>query len=181
LQVPDDSQVIVFGDWIKSIDMLIDILHLASTSLPNGWHLRLKEHPSAKQRFTSKIQLLTSSKFHLDNTTNTFEQVEYSKSVLTINSSVGLQAMFFDRPVITLGKAFYSFDELTQRCSNIGELFSKLKAPDLLSFSQTQRDNFLSYLHKEYYPLENDVTAGLYTSYDVRRRDRRANKILANL
>ena len=181
LQVPGDSQITVYGDWIESVDAMIDHLKTASEALPDGWHLRIKEHPSSRISFGDKLSRCASDKFRVDNASNTFAQVAASGGVLNVNSSVGLQSFYFDKPVIVLGHAFYGFDDLTIKAhspEHLGELLSK---PDTLSFNAEARDAFMSYLDQEYFPLENDVVEGRFTIQSAVARDQRRDRILAML
>lgn len=181
LQVPGDSQITIYGDWIRSIDSLIDVLAKASEHLPEGWHLRVKEHPSARDSFAEKLQGLSSGKFRIDNETNTFEQVAASKAVLNVNSSVGLQAFFFDKPVIALGHAFYAFDGLANKCSDEQELSGLLANPEFLTFDQSARDAFMSYLDAEFYPYEQKIVAGEYVLSDALKRESRRLRLAESL
>lgn len=181
LQVPGDSQISVFGDWIESVDHMIDALKTASESLPEGWHLRIKEHPSAKVSFGEKLAALEGAKFRVDNTTNTMQQVELSQAVLNVNSSVGLQAFFFDKPVIVMGWSFYGFSDLAIKVDGPADLARTLSAPEHLSYNKRHRNAFMSYLCEAYYPAEQDVLAGRYGLDDVRKRDLERDRILAAL
>ncbi len=181
LQVPRDSQITIYGDWIKSVEEMIDHLKAASQHLPDGWHLRIKEHPSSKISFFDKLSALESDKFRVDNVTNTMDQIALSHAVLNVNSSVGLQAFFFNKPVIVLGQAFYCFDKLATKVRGPSDLADILTKPEDLTFSQDLRNAFMSYLCEDYYPMEQDVLDGTYGPEQVRQRDRDRDAILATL
>ncbi|MDO6458821.1 capsular biosynthesis protein [Celeribacter halophilus] len=181
LQVPRDSQITIYGDWIKSVEEMIDHLKAASQHLPDGWHLRIKEHPSSKISFFDKLSALESDKFRVDNVTNTMDQIALSHAVLNVNSSVGLQAFFFNKPVIVLGQAFYCFDKLATKVNGLSDLADILTKPEDLTFSQNLRNAFMSYLCEDYYPMEQDVLDGTYGPEQVRQRDRDRDAILATL
>lgn len=181
LQVPGDSQITIYGDWIGSVEDTIDRLKTASSNLPEGWHLRIKEHPSSQVSFFEKLDALRSDKFRIDNITNTMEQVALSCAVLSVNSSVGLQAFFSNKPVIVLGHAFYGFGTLATKVSGPSELSDILKRPENLTFCQESRTAFMSYLCEEYYPMEQDVLDGCYGPENVRQRDRERDNIIAML
>lgn len=171
LQVPGDSQLTVYGDWINTVDAMIDALGEASTRLPPGWHLRVKEHPSAKKSFGDKLGSLLSDRFRVDNSTNTMTQIAHSKGVLCVNSSVGLQTFFFDKPVVVLGHAFYGFDGLATKAGGQEALNALLSAPEALAFDARARDDFMNYLNKAFFPSEADIVAGRYTIEDLYARD----------
>ncbi|MFD1808108.1 hypothetical protein ACFSHQ_08015 [Gemmobacter lanyuensis] len=67
----------------------------------------------------------------LDNATDSFAQIAASRGVVTLNSSMGLQAFFHDKPVITLGQAFFNIAGLVDHAADqtaLNHLFAK--APD---------------------------------------------------
>lgn len=181
LQVPGDSQITIYGDWIKSVDHMIDVMAQAAQHLPDGWHVRIKEHPSAKTSFAEKLAGLACDKFRVDNQTNTFEQVAASRAVVNINSSVGLQSFFYDKPVLVLGDAFYAFDGVAQKIKSNEDLAQAFRSPEMLDFDAHARDLLMSYLDRRYYPAEADIIAGKYTLCDVLARDKERDDIIASL
>ena len=163
LQVPDDSQMILFADWVGSMVGFVERIAVAAQSLPDGWHLRLKEHPSSKIRLTDTIEraIADGARMVLDNDTDSFEQLRASKGVLTVNSSMGLQAMLFDKPVYTTGRTFYALPGLTSHAHGPKELADLLANADKTTFNQEFRARFLTWLATEYYIRETD------TGYDL--------------
>lgn len=155
LQVANDSQLRIFGGEYKSLNILMSRLRQMLESLPEGWYIRVKEHPSSKSSLRNQLLELSDAGLVLDNYSDTFEQVKKSKGVITINSSVGLESMFFDVPVIALGKAFWALDGLAYDGTNFENLLTLLAAPDKLSFSKECREAFLNYLLTTYYPEVN--------------------------
>ncbi|WP_170005767.1 capsular polysaccharide export protein, LipB/KpsS family [Marinobacter guineae] len=181
LQVPGDSQITVYGDWVKSIDDLIEHLEKAADCLPEGWHLRVKEHPSARVSFTERLSEATKHRIILDNETDTFEQVAASRAVLTVNSSVGLESFFFEKPVLVLGHAFYAFDQIATKVHSSKQLSEYLAAPEELSFDPVARDAFMSYLVEQHFPSETDIVAGKITLDNILARDRSRDELLRQL
>lgn len=164
----------VFGDWVTSIDPLIDVLHAASRHLPEKWHLRLKEHPKSKVNFSRKIMELENERFRLDNTTDTMQQVAAAHAVVTLDSCVGFEAFFYDKPVLVLSKAFYGFGGLAEKVDSIEALCDMLSNPHALGFDAGARNAFMSFIIEEsWFPKTEDVIAGRYTIEDVIARDRR--------
>ena len=160
LQAPGDSQLTIFGDWVTSVQEHIAVLLRAAQMLPKGWHLRVKEHPSAKVSFTKTIRKNESEVFRLDNKTDTLQQVKHSSGVMTVNSSVGLQSFFFNKPVIVLGQATFGLPEIATRASNMSAVESVCSNPDSLTFNYSDRQAFISYIIKNCYPLERCVIEG---------------------
>lgn len=177
LQVPGDSQITIYGDWIKSVENFIDTLSEGSKALPDGWHLRIKEHPSAKVSFAKKLSELTSEKFQIDNETNTFEQVAASHAVATVNSSVGLQSFFFDKPVLVFGQAFYAFDGAATQVGSMDELKKYLETPEEMTFNVQTRNLLMTYLDQCYLPSEEAIKSGEYTISDLIKRDQERDRL----
>lgn len=155
LQVPDDTQIRQFSGWVGPIESFLDILSDAVASLPDGWHLRLKEHPSSKISLKEHLDAMRArhgDRVVVDNRTDTFLQVERARAVVTLNSSVGLQSFFFDRPVILLGEAFFRLPGLVNPADSrehVSEIFAGIAAID---YDAPLRDAFMNYLDQVYYP-----------------------------
>jgi capsular polysaccharide export protein len=181
LQVPGDSQITVFGDWIASVEAMLDHVIAASASLPAGWQLRIKEHPSAKQSFAARIAAKSGRRVVLDNQTNTIDQVAGAHAVLTINSSVGFESLFFDKPVIVLGRAFYAIEGIATIAASRSALERSLARPADLGFDPGLRDAFMSYVTQVQFPREDAVAAGRYTLADIVARDRARDDLLTEI
>lgn len=151
LQVPGDSQIRYFGDWIHSIQDLVKAVTSSAKNLPEGWHVRIKEHPSSRVSLTQWIKPLLGDRCFLTNTADTYELIENSGAVVTINSSVGLQAFFFNKPVLVLGEAFFGFEPLTVRVRDQNELISSMANVANLSVNQALRKAYVRYLLEEYF------------------------------
>jgi capsular polysaccharide export protein len=181
LQVPGDSQITVFGDWIASVEEMIDHAVAASAALPDGWHLRLKEHPSARRSVAGRVAAMSGGRVVLDNDTNTMDQVAAARAVLTINSSVGFEALFFDKPVIVLGHAFYGLDGIVTRARSRHGLERCLASAGRLGFDTTLRNAFMSYATEVQFPFEKTVIAGDFTLDDVIARDLARDALLVDI
>ena len=155
LQVPGDSQLRLFGGRFKTVPDFIDALILASDALPKGWHLKIKEHPTADQSYANLITG-RSPKVVLDNRSDTFALVAGSSGVITVNSSVGLEAMFFDKPVIACGESFWALEGLASSASDTGLISAFFAQPEAISFDTSARAAFLTYLLQDYYLAEKD-------------------------
>lgn len=153
LQVPDDTQVTLFAGWCGGMEGFLTALNRAAHHLPQGWHLRLKEHPSARQSLRALLDpLLPSGRIILDNSTDSFAQLAASRGVVTLNSSMGLQAFFHDRPVVTLGRAFWAMPGLVTPVSDQDALNAAFATPDALTYDPAFRAEFMNWLDQVYYP-----------------------------
>ncbi len=153
LQVPSDSQVTLFAGWTGGMAGFLAALAQAAAHLPEGWHLRLKEHPSARQSLAQALApLVATGRVVLDNAGDSFAQVQGSQGVVTLNSSMGLQAFFHDKPVVVLGRAFFARQGLVEVAGDQTQLNFLFARADSLHFDRVQRAKFMNWLDQTYYP-----------------------------
>ena len=148
----------LFGGRFKTVPDFIDALLLAADNLPTGWHLKIKEHPTAAQSFSDQI-LGRNPRVVLDNRTDTFALVAGSSGVITVNSSVGLEAMFFDKPVIACGECFWALEGVALSAIDAGMISKLFAQPKEISFDMSARAAFLTYLLQDYYLSANGGAA----------------------
>lgn len=153
LQVPDDSQMTLFAGWCGGLHGFVAALAEASQALPEGWHLRLKEHPSSRISLTQGIEahIAGGARFVLDNATDSFAQIAASAGVITINSSMGLQAMFWDKPVVITGDALYDIEGAVARADSREALAALCAEAGALGFDADLRARLLTWLARDYY------------------------------
>lgn len=158
LQVPNDSQVTLFAGWTGGMDGFLRALTDAAAKLPQGWHLRVKEHPSARTPLTDALApLLATGRAVLDNDTDSFAQLRASRGVVTLNSSMGLQAFFHDKPVVVLGRAFFARQGLVEVAGDQVQLNHLFGTAPNLTFDPTLRARFMTWLDRAYYPRFPDA------------------------
>ncbi|BDX03685.1 hypothetical protein MACH16_24330 [Marinomonas pontica] len=145
-QVPHDTQIASHSPWISSMEMLYDEV-IKSTKPLNDPSLKIvfKEHPTWHKHYNHLYDKNDNAVFANGNLTS--ELIEHSKAVITINSTVGLEALLLNKKVITLGEACYNIEDLVLHASNSNELTSCLKKiNEGWTFNQTLRDKFFTYL-----------------------------------
>ena len=152
LQVPKDTQLRLFGGEFRDVDVFVSSLASAASSLPDGWHLRLKEHPSTPVSFVEAIRSAGTSRICLDNDTDTFAQVAASRGVVTVNSSVGIQAFYFDKPVVVCGQSFWAIPGIATPAPDLDSLKDVFARVEALGFDADARDAFMNYLSSVYFP-----------------------------
>ncbi|MEJ8561183.1 capsular biosynthesis protein [Yoonia sp. GPGPB17] len=167
LQVPGDSQLRLFGGNFRTVDSFVEALVGSAKALPDGWHLRLKEHPSTPPFVADRLREAQTA-IYLDNTTDTFAQVAASRGVLTINSSVGLEAMFFDKPVLACGQCFWAIPGMADTAPDQTTLTRSLANAADWSFDAETRNAVMSFLDQIYYPA--DVPGNAHTPQLIRDR-----------
>ncbi|MDP3194849.1 capsular biosynthesis protein [Tabrizicola sp.] len=158
LQVPGDSQLRLFGGRFRTVPDFIEALICAAEALPEGWHLKIKEHPTSPISFADRL-VGRSQRVILDNRSDTFALVDGSAGVVTVNSSVGLEAMFFDKPVVACGECFWAIPGVAETASDPAALAAAFTQPEAWSFSSVARGAFLTYLLDEYYVSTDGTSA----------------------
>lgn len=146
-QVETDSQIICFSPWISNMEAFYAQLQQQIDALPEPWVLVIKEHPSAVRSFGHLHQRHPRIRFA--NHTPTQELIESSSGVITINSSVGIEALLLGIPVLVLGQAFYGLPGLVAEAHDAAALRNWLQRPEQLPVS-TDRNRYLSFLNKRY-------------------------------
>lgn len=109
MQVYKDAQLIL-NSKIGNLEALKLANSIASEK---GLKLLVKPHPGEVEfGFIKKVNVLKNDLGFRFVNNNTIELIHKSREVLTINSTVGLQAKILNKPVTCFGKAFYDkFDE----------------------------------------------------------------------
>lgn len=113
LHVSTDAQILVRApQYINQLDVVKNI----SISLPVGYQLYVKEHPGdvggTLLEDLKKIAMIPNVKL-LSPFENSLRIIQNSGCIITINSTVGWEALLLKKPVINLGKAFYEISGLT--------------------------------------------------------------------
>ncbi len=146
-QVDTDSQIICFSPWIRDMRALYQVLVDHIEALPEPYVILLKEHPSCPKQYDDLHTKHPRLQFANDH--NTQQLIENAALVMTINSSVGLEAMLLERPVVVLGQAFYSLPELCLSAQNPHDLCGIMAAPSQWQCSDAT-PRYLSYLYNDY-------------------------------
>jgi hypothetical protein len=117
------------------------IVELLAASLPQGVDLVLKEHPMSIGR--NPLSLLRRLRRHanvrlVDPYVSSHELIRRARAIAVISSTVGLEALLYGRPVLTVGQPFYSgfgvtvdVDSLRELPDATGELLRFQPDPDL--------------------------------------------------
>jgi capsular polysaccharide export protein len=153
LQVQDDTQIVQYGNWIKSIGQFIDLIGEASRMLPGNWQLVIREHPSCSVSFKRKLISLSNERFVIDNQSDSTEIISRAKAVITINSSVGFHALLKYKPVIVCGDAFWGFKPISHPVNNKSELFDKFSNINSLKSDIDAVKKYVDYLLKRKFIL----------------------------
>lgn len=123
------------------------LIEQVADSLPQGMDVVIKEHPlSIGRNSIGLIRRLTAREnIHLvEPRTSSHELIQRARAVVVISSTVGLEALLYARPVLTLGQPFYSGYGVTLDVDSFRGLGAKVN--QVLSF-QPDRERILRFLH----------------------------------
>lgn len=153
-QVDTDSQILVYSDWINNMQQLFELMLKVQTQVPQ-LKLVFKEHPSSRVNYAYLHQHLPEKIGVFANDYSTQALIQQSQAVVTINSTVGLEALIFNKKVITLGEAFFNIKGMSWHATNEHNLVDLLLQLDNLSIDDEVCLGFLSYLSNEYLLAES--------------------------
>ena len=111
MQIQQDTQIQRYSPLYRSVE---DALAAVYASLPDGLPLVVKEHPSERTRDGSCARMRRYPKAIFCRYRPVAELLRQASCVVTINSSVGLQALVRRVPLITLGRTVYGRPEWCQ-------------------------------------------------------------------
>jgi hypothetical protein len=123
------------------------IIELIADALPQGIDLVLKEHPMSVGRNTLAFlrRLRERDNVRLvDPHTSSHELIRRAQAIAVISSTVGLEALLHDKPVLTCGQPFYSGYGATLDVDSFREMPAAVNA--LLEF-EPDRERTRQFLH----------------------------------
>lgn len=111
------------------------IIEQVADALPSGYDLVLKEHPMSLGR--NSISLLRRLRRRpnirlVSPYASTHELIQRSDAVAVISSTVGIEALLYDKPVLTMGDPYYAGYGVTLDLTSFADI--REKVPELLGF-----------------------------------------------
>lgn len=141
LPVQPESQNNAWAPFFVNTFSLIENI---AKSMPVTHLLFVKEHPGQKSKlwrsteFYERILSLPNVRL-INPNVNNFEMISKSDLVLLINSSSGLESLFYKKPVIVFGNTFYDVTSMVQKVERIEDL-PKLIKNSLFSFKFSEKE-----------------------------------------
>jgi hypothetical protein len=132
LHVTDDYKI---RKVIPHTEDQASLVEQVADALPPGYDLVLKEHPMSVGRNSIALlrRLRTRPNVRLVRPhTSSHELIQRAEAIAVISSTVGLEALLYEKPVLTLGQPFYSGYGITLDVDSFREL--RAKVPELLRF-----------------------------------------------
>jgi hypothetical protein len=160
------------------------IIEQVADSLPHGYELVLKEHPMSIGRNTLKmlrrVARIPNARLVAPHTSSHM-LIQRAEAIAVISSTVGLEALLYAKPVLTLGQPFYSGYGVTVDVDSFREI--REAVPALLTFTPDEERiaRFMGAAMRACYPgkpvLVDDSEANavaLAGSLDAAVRERQA-------
>ena len=137
LQTYNDFQVLEHSGY-KSIEkFIIEVLESFSKNTLETW-LVFKHHPVDRGKKNYKKFIIDQARhFGIEDRvlvlydTHLPTCLKNAKGTVTINSTVGLSALYHETPVITLGNAIYDIEGLTCKGMKLDDFWHKYQVPDM--------------------------------------------------
>ena len=155
-QVYTDTQVLINSPNIDNMYELVDICYGALEKFNQrnnkDYWLVVKEHPSdfgridysdLKKKYEDKNIIFVTDY-------DVADLIEASQLVITINSSVGIEALLKYKPVITLGKANYNVEGVVNHVSKLNQLPQQIAESIFDEVDYEMIDKFLYYFRYKY-------------------------------
>ena len=122
-QVDFDSQVIINSPWLNSMDKFYGVLLSVVDELDGELTIVIKEHPSDPQVYADTYEEHSRIRFVSGDTE---ELIRGAEAIVTLNSSVGIEAAMLEKKVIVLGNACYTISGMMQVAQTEAELIAAL-------------------------------------------------------
>lgn len=142
-----DTQIRFFSPWISDMRQLFRLAEVISKA--SGLPVLVKEHPSSRARYPD-LHKRAGASVIFANGNDTQALIENSEYVVTINSTVGLEAILLNKPLITLGQAFYNVKGVAEHAVSESDLCRLISEFPHWDVDSLVRDAFLHYLKYEY-------------------------------
>ncbi len=153
-QVRLDSQVLCYSPFIRNMPQLFNAVCEAARSALAGspWKLVFKLHPSCRQEYPELVEQAAARDDVLFANNNATEQlIRQSHGVITLNSTVGIEALLLQRPVLTLGQACYAIPGVCDSTDSVEGISRWMRGQRNRGESgYPLRAAFLDYLANEY-------------------------------
>lgn len=165
-----DTQVRLFSPWIADMHQLFALGErlVAET----GMTVVFKEHPASRETYPD-LHARSHERLLFANGNNTQALIQASQFVITVNSTVGLESILLNKPVMTLGQAFFNIPGLVAHADSIDALIELARVFPDWSLDGQIRENFLGYMTAEY------CIQGGWLNADVAQLQRVASRMQA--
>lgn len=151
-QVNTDTQITRFSPWIQNMEGLVNAFTSASEELGDKMpDIIFKPHPASNEDISALQEKLEGyPALSIIEEGNTLDLVKSAKGVITINSTVGIEALLDGKPLVVLGNAFYAMDGLCLKATDNNSLKAALINLKTFEPNRERLAGFLHYLADDY-------------------------------
>lgn len=142
-----DTQVRLFSPWIHSMRELFALGERIACE--TDWAVVFKEHPSSREQYPD-LHRRCHERLLFANGNPTQELIEASALVVSINSTVGLESVLLDKPLLTLGQAFFNVEGVVMHADSAEQALDLLGRFPVWPVEAGLRRAFLHYLANRY-------------------------------
>ena len=146
-QVNFDSQVIINSPWLNSMESFYELLLSVVDEVDETLVFIIKEHPSDPRVYKEFYNKHPRIKFVSDDTE---QLIRGAQAVITLNSSVGIEAAMLEKKVVVLGNACYSIEKMMKVVTSKEGLISALNGLDGQKIDLNITRAFFTYLKNDY-------------------------------
>jgi capsular polysaccharide export protein len=146
-QVNFDSQVIINSPWLNSMESFFMMLLSVVDEVDETLMFVIKEHPSDPRTYSEFYKKHPRIKFVSEDTE---QLIRGAQAVITLNSSVGIEAAMLEKKVIVLGNACYSIERMMQVETSKEGLINALNGLDKHNIDLDITRAFFTYLKNDY-------------------------------
>ena len=148
-QVPHDTQIVCHSPWVQSMEQLFDAVVDAVNALGDpSLKIVFKEHPTWPKNFPHLYDKSDNALFCNDNDIR--DLMNKAEAVITVNSTVGLEALQLGKKVITLGESCYNLEGLVQHAGDHQALVAALRRLPEWQLDCQLAENYFTYLKTIY-------------------------------
>ena len=148
-QVALDSQILLFSPWISDMYEFYHVIESALDLIEDKEIIFvIKCHPSCSVSYNELFD--KNPRIIFANGNSTQELIIKSEMVITINSSVGIEAIMFDKKVLTIGLAFYSIYGLAHHANSVSEIANEINNIESWEIDKKFIGRFVYYLRNNY-------------------------------
>jgi len=175
-QVYDDSQVINFSPHVRDMFSLVELMDTTikkmNKKFKDEYYVIFKEHPvdvgrinyeKLYNKFKNNKHFIFLKKY------NNEKLINNCALVITINSSMGIEALIKHKRVITLGQTYYNIEGIVEHCSKIRNLHITIEKVLKSEVNNSLIDSFLYYLRFNY-QIEGNWRKGIFNSNQLINR-----------
>jgi hypothetical protein len=131
------------------------LVEQVARALPHGWDLVTKEHPMAigrtPQSLLKRLTQMPNVRV-VSPQSNSHDLIQQARAVVVISSTVGLEALLYDKPVLTLGEPFYSGFGITVDLDSFAEIPTAVPAVIDFTADRERIRQFLAAAMERCYP-----------------------------